>query len=766
MSEFKKVSTKREFYVGFVDEQDKYDKLGAFRTNNYDYLGEYKAGVREGFGAFKERGIDSYVIFGQISNDSINGIGFQYSRGVTQFGYFQNGTFESGFRLINGLSFVSKKHNNYELFVSSHSEDQYTLDLCKTNSDNSLEYEHSKSIELSSGFDDCIESFLRGRNYSFYVDDVQIEKRGENNYGATDKSFSFSLDGDNWSIDNRRYQIKKKKDEVYFYIDPITLTYDDEAVTLKYRALGFDLIIKKDIFIVRTCGSDDYELEIDADFNVNYYATFGDIRIAKLEKFTYKVDDLIKYEYNENIDEELNKLIGLNRAKQQLERIIGYVVKNKDKKPNIHMAFLGNPGTGKTTFAKLIADLFYKYNVLPTNKFINGNRSTLVARYIGHTAPKTRKAVNDAMGGVLLIDEAYALADKGDKKSFGSEAIDILIQEMENRRGDFCCILAGYKREMLELFNTNPGLKSRIPFIIDFDDFTTEELEIIINKLLEENKLVINDIVKNKILSILEFMKSNPYFGNARDCRNLIEQLEMIAEDRDDFNGEITMDDISIYMKENTLFEKRITWAPMISIDRVNEYMKESPLDLKEATMDPSEAFISLVNTYDKETVVSSGLIISPDGYALTINLKPNDCISSGASRYTTDIYENTIKVFEVVSSTNNSIYSVIKLSNDGDKIPYGILEFINPDNIEEEYGVYGFIEYGQEETVIAPRGLKLKYENNEYKVIYNDDSYYYSDGALVYSKKSLKIVGLIKDKYTLIESKKFYDEILKNQVK
>lgn len=770
MSDFRKVANKKELYIGFVDDQDKYDKFGFCRNTSNEYFGQYNSGVKDGYGALSERGSEGSNIIGQIFNDSINGIGIQCQRGIVYFGYFQNGIFESGFKMANELSFVSKKHNNYELSLTKAFDDKYRFDLIKFNNNN-LEKKSTKVIEFSKDFNSNISGFrgkISGMSYSIMDSQIVID---EDFYGSIYRQlFGISLiDENNWTINNSSKKIMKIGNDVVFDFETVKLTYSDKIVVLNFRGiLGFDLIIKEDLFIIRPRGNNRFEIEIDADFNINYFIADNGIRLAKVDSFKFEIDDIIKYEYNENIDEELNKLIGLTKAKEQLQRIIGYVVKNKDKKPNIHMAFLGNPGTGKTTFAKLIADLLYKYNVLPTNKFINGNRSTLVGRYIGHTAPKTRKAVNDAMGGVLLIDEAYALTDKSEKKSFGGEAIDILIQEMENKRGDFCCILAGYKKEMLELFNTNPGFKSRIPFIIDFDDFTDDELNIIINKLLNENKLKVSDVVKNKIMSILAYMKSNPYFGNARDCRNLIEQLQMIAQDRDDFNGEITLDDISIYMKENTLFEKRISKSPMIDIDRINGYMKENPKDKDEPEILLKESFITLVNSYNKETLVTSGVIISPDGYALTINLKPNDCVSSDATRFTTDIFGNEIKVYEVVSSTNNSNYSVIKLSNDGDKIPYAIIDNIEPIDIKKnDLEVYGIcVNTKDDNKIIKSNSIKLIIKDNRYKIVYDNDDIYYLDGAFIYSKSSLKVFGLVKDKDTFIETRLFYNEILKNQVK
>ena len=149
---------------------------------------------------------------------------------------------------------------------------------------------------------------------------------------------------------------------------------------------------------------------------------------------------------------------------------------------NIHMCFLGNPGSGKTEVARCIAGILYENGILPTDKLVEVDRSGLVSQYFGATAEKTKNVINKAMGGVLFIDEAYALGnnnDAGGITDYGKEAIDTLVKAMEDHRGEFCVILAGYKNEMLKMLSVNPGFKSRIQFTLDFPNYSRKELQTI-----------------------------------------------------------------------------------------------------------------------------------------------------------------------------------------------------------------------------------------------------------------------------------------------
>lgn len=188
--------------------------------------------------------------------------------------------------------------------------------------------------------------------------------------------------------------------------------------------------------------------------------------------------------------------------------------------------FKGNPGTGKTTVARLIGRLFYEMNVLSKGHLIEAERADLVGEYIGHTAQKTRDLIKKAMGGILFIDEAYSLA-RGGEKDFGKEAIDTLVKHMEDKRNEFILILAGYSREMDHFLSLNPGLQSRFPISIDFPDYSVSQLMDIAKRMMAEREYQFSPEAEWKLKDHLMAVKSTvspAKFSNGRFVRNLIEK--------------------------------------------------------------------------------------------------------------------------------------------------------------------------------------------------------------------------------------------------
>jgi len=198
----------------------------------------------------------------------------------------------------------------------------------------------------------------------------------------------------------------------------------------------------------------------------------------------------------------------------------------KARKQALHMMFKGNPGTGKTTVARLIGKLFQKMNVLSKGHLIEAERADLVGEYIGHTAQKTRDLVKKAQGGILFIDEAYSLG-RGGEKDFGKEAIDTLVKHMEDKQHEFILILAGYSREMEHFLTLNPGLHSRFPLVIDFPDYNIEQLMDIAGRMLNEREYTFSHEAEKKLKDHLIWVKAvlNPNsFSNGRYVRNVIEK--------------------------------------------------------------------------------------------------------------------------------------------------------------------------------------------------------------------------------------------------
>ncbi|UQD51786.1 stage V sporulation protein K [Bacillus methanolicus] len=234
------------------------------------------------------------------------------------------------------------------------------------------------------------------------------------------------------------------------------------------------------------------------------------------------------------IEEELSTLVGMEEMKRTIKEIYAWIYVNKKReemglkteKQVLHMMFKGNPGTGKTTVARMIGKLFQKMNVLSKGHLIEAERADLVGEYIGHTAQKTRDLIKKALGGILFIDEAYSLG-RGGEKDFGKEAIDTLVKHMEDKQHEFILILAGYSREMEAFLKLNPGLHSRFPIVIDFPDYSIDQLMEIGSRMLKEREYLLSHEAEKKLKDHLIWVKSvlnPPSFSNGRYIRNVIEK--------------------------------------------------------------------------------------------------------------------------------------------------------------------------------------------------------------------------------------------------
>lgn len=233
-----------------------------------------------------------------------------------------------------------------------------------------------------------------------------------------------------------------------------------------------------------------------------------------------------------NLEEKLNKVIGLNEVKdfirslqaqlkiREQRKTLGLPV---DETQTLHMIFKGNPGTGKTMMARIIGEVLYNIGVLNSKTFVETDRSGLVAGYVGQTAIKTKEKLESALGGIVFIDEAYSLS-QGGGSDFGKEAIDTLVKVMDDNRDNLLVILAGYSNDMDEFLNTNPGLKSRFANIIEFSDYSVEDLLTIADNLFRDKGYLLEDEARNIMSNIFEKACKSPDFGNGRYVRNLFEK--------------------------------------------------------------------------------------------------------------------------------------------------------------------------------------------------------------------------------------------------
>ena len=227
--------------------------------------------------------------------------------------------------------------------------------------------------------------------------------------------------------------------------------------------------------------------------------------------------------------DELDALIGLEDIKMQIKQIINYVKvsKMKGQTPMLTFCFSGNSGTGKTEVARLVGKLFAEEGLLSSDKFIEVSRNDLIAGFVGQTAMKTQAVINKAIGGTLLIDEAYSLDPKDSSKDYGHECISTLIKAMEDNRDNLCVILTGYTKDMESLLESNAGFKSRISFYLHFPDYTAEELYLIFKKMANDRNYKLASNVKDTLLEHFEKAQKQENFGNARYVRNLLEKIEM-----------------------------------------------------------------------------------------------------------------------------------------------------------------------------------------------------------------------------------------------
>jgi probable Rubsico expression protein CbbX len=234
----------------------------------------------------------------------------------------------------------------------------------------------------------------------------------------------------------------------------------------------------------------------------------------------------------EQLDREL---VGLAPVKTRLREIAAFLAVEKARSgfgmasgaPSLHMSFTGNPGTGKTTVAQRIAQILHRLGFVRKGHLISVTRDDLVGQYIGHTAPKTKEVLKRAMGGVLFIDEAYYLYRPENERDYGQEAIEILLQVMENQRDDLVVILAGYKERMETFFRSNPGFSSRIAHHIDFPDYSAGELELIAAGMLERMQYHFDPGAAAAFHEYIERRQRQPHFANARSIRNALDRARL-----------------------------------------------------------------------------------------------------------------------------------------------------------------------------------------------------------------------------------------------
>jgi len=276
------------------------------------------------------------------------------------------------------------------------------------------------------------------------------------------------------------------------------------------------------------------------------------------------VADVLAQSQVEAVMDELDRdLIGLVPVKTRIRDIAALLVVDKlrlnlglqAQTPSLHMSFTGNPGTGKTTVAMRMAEILHRLGYVRKGHVVSVTRDDLVGQYIGHTAPKTKEVLKKAMGGVLFIDEAYYLYRPENERDYGQEAIEILLQVMENQRDDLVVILAGYKDRMDTFFKSNPGLSSRIAHHLDFPDYGQGELLDIADRMLDTMNYRFGDGAREAFERYLQRRIPLPHFANARSVRNALDRARLRQASRlfVDRDRELTRDDLTTLMPADIL---------------------------------------------------------------------------------------------------------------------------------------------------------------------------------------------------------------------
>ena len=375
---------------------------------------------------------------------------------------------------------------------------------------------------------------------------------------------------------------KKIKETFFGHLESTTIVEINEEMVFGDRAKNYlfqlaknhgvhpdknlySYVLKKDVGYLAVDLNKEFDLWYGEKLKTTVYPQYNHIEVANNIVATAKPKG--------DAYLELKKMIGLSEAKKVIGQAIDYFKAQKlfkskgmvQEYPAIHMVFTGTPGTAKTTVARLFASIMKDNGCLSKGDLYEVGRSDLVGKYVGWTAQIVREKFKVAKGSVLFIDEAYSLVD--DKEGlYGDEAINTIVQEMENRREDMIVIFAGYPDQMAKFLKTNPGLPSRIAFHVSFCDYSSQELYDIAELIAGDKKLIFSKEVKEKLISMFNIARQNKDFGNGRFVRNLVESARMKQASRllrEDINS-LTKEDISILLPED--FE-----SPKLSFRQVKQ---------------------------------------------------------------------------------------------------------------------------------------------------------------------------------------------------
>lgn len=497
---------KPEIAVSLDDRKKKIDELFAKISSSHltpesqeilkkmiEYAGKYNEGIVKNYIPFNMR---IYCDNDQTLYNIVNII----IEGFTYFNYMKNTeAVERSLFVVEETNHISDLYNNHNSIV-----------IFK-DSDGLLNKEINIKNKLLNVLETSILDYSNIDGITTIITDTTKQKIDElfaNNSTLRDKIFDFEL-----------YTTSESSQEVYQKI--LDSLRKDYILTADFEINLLDYVTET--YNKTTLSAPEYVVAVTEKILFN----------KTQEAITS--DAIPPFERNKSINEifkDLNSLVGLNNVKTMLKDLVSLIqFKNKAgndikiKDTNLHMVFLGNPGTGKTTVARMISEILYNLDYIEQNKLVEVSAKDLIGQYVGQTAPKTMSVIERALGGVLFIDEAYSLASKpGNNSSFNDECIATLIQAMENYRDNLVVIFAGYSKEMDAFLKSNSGIVSRIGYTMEFKDYTVNELITILKSMFEKSGFVINDDAIEKAKQIILEFKDTEGFGNARFVRNLYEK--------------------------------------------------------------------------------------------------------------------------------------------------------------------------------------------------------------------------------------------------
>ena len=460
---------------------------------------------------------------------------------------------------------------------------------------------------------------------------------------------------------------------------------------------------------------------------------------------------------------KLDELIGLENIKETVDDLIAYFNTNRGKRVDFHMVFTGNPGTGKTEVARIIGKLLRQEGILGTSRFLEVTRSDLIGEYIGQTSIKTREVIEKAMGGVLYIDEAYSLA-YGGERDFGPEAVAELLKAMEDRRGEFCVIMAGYTSEMKKLFDMNPGLKSRVKFDLNFPDYTDEELEKILKLFLKRDNNTMSQDNIRILLKLISKQRELPNFANVRTLREYlsrvqIKQARRIRQsqlERVD-TGELTFEDILL------AFGKKEVDEIIRSVDSV-VVPKLNPIKLRDSYQDyesrpfaeNKELIAEAVVAIKKEgdiTGESSGFIVSKDGYVVTCAHCVKDATKISVRRRIVHRNKNIDISYsaKLVSIDEKADVAIIKLDSEKgeefDCVSMAYSDDSKPEPLSEVYLMGYPFGVSRFDAISTNMGRIVSYQKDDYgyeQINLDISAKGGNSGSLVVDSKTSRVIGVL----------------------